>query len=84
MTVFKVVVYTVVLVMKEYSYKFVYSLTDYHCTRLNNYSNHLTDQIRPVFDLKYESIVQCFVSNPLVDCMKLNCAWFTIIFDMFL
>ena len=83
MTVPKVVVRMVVLVMKECSYRFVYNSTDFHYTRLDNYSNHLTDQIHPLFDPKYESIVQRFVSNLLVDCKKLNCAWFSMILGMF-
>ena len=58
------------LAMKEYSYKLVYMLTDHHRTQLNSYSNRLVDQIHPLFGLMYESIVQRFVSNPLIDYVK--------------
>jgi len=56
--------------MKEYSYKLVCMLTDPHHTQLNSYSNRLVDQLHPLFDLKYESIVQRFASNPLIDYVK--------------
>ena len=69
--------------MKECSYRFVYSSTDRHYTQLDNDNNRSIDQIHPLFDPEYESIVQCFVSNPLTDYKKLDCAWCTIMLEMF-
>ena len=56
--------------MKEYSYKLVCMWTDHHRTQSDSYSNRLLDQIHPLFGLMYESIVQRFVSNPLIDYVK--------------
>ena len=70
--------------MKECSYRFVYSSTDHHYTQLDNDNNRLIDQIHPLFDPEYESIVQCFVSNPLVDYVKVCCAYCTIMFYIFI
>ena len=57
---------------------------DHHRTLLDNDNNHLVDQIHPLFDPRYESIVQYFVSNPLIDYVKVYCAWCTIMFYIFI